>query len=65
MDDPPPSPPHIHLIVRDVPGANGRRSRTPNYLGGYDERTLKSVWADDDEIILCKSIKPVQMTFFA
>ncbi len=39
-----PSEPHIHLVVRK-PGDSRRRS--PYYLGGYDEETLRSVWSKD------------------
>lgn len=66
FDDPPPSAPHIHLVVFPVVrGIVDRHKSRHCYLSGYNEKTLKSVWDNDDKLILCKQIQPVQMTFSA
>lgn len=39
MREPPPRPPHLHLVVLDV--GTGEKC----FLGGFDEATLRRVWA--------------------
>jgi len=44
---PPPTPPHMHLVCTRVRDGG----RGDYHLGGYDARTLRSVWNDRDYLI--------------
>ena len=71
MQTPPPSPPHVHMILSDPDG------RGEFYLGWYDEDTLQSVArsydgsdedcaipASKDVLIILPDDRPVQTTLF-
>lgn len=70
LEKPPiPQKPHIHIICEDVKP----KRKTPSYLNGYDEETLKSLTKsccgekdelEYDYIIILKQDKPIQSTFF-
>jgi hypothetical protein len=69
MEDPPDRPPHVHLVCSD----EEPKSRTPSFLGDYDEETLKDIdescLGETDELkheylIILKQDKPIQKTLF-
>lgn len=62
VDDPPDSPPHIHIVGICI---DGHLKGKKGWLNGYDEKSGRNVWRPDDQLVLVDALcGPVQTTMF-